>query len=240
LLSIMIKSIGQFAKINSLFFLLAGTALGGLTSLSVKEQTSRYFMAVRDSLAAKGFRVDIKPGQYGSIFAGRQCKSALVFELNSDPLTQERNTLRVECRDEKPWKLYLGLDIALHAPVVISTQPIARNQIIRAQDIVLQEQQVNKGRYSHYSDPRQVIGLTAKQSLKAGATLTPNQLKSPTLVKRGDRVIIFAKNDAVYVKMDGVALSEGRIGEQIDVRNARSERVVRGVVVDQGMISITL
>lgn len=240
MLSILIESIGQFAKINSLFFLLASTAFAGVTNLSVEEQTSNHFLEIRDRLAAKGFRVDMKTGQYGSILADRQCKSALIFELNSDPLVQQRNTVRVECRDEKPWKLYLSLDIALHAPVVVSAQPIPRNQRIREQDLVLQEQQVNKSRYPHFSDPGQLIGLTAKQSLKAGATLTPNQLKSPTLVKRGDRVIIFAKNDAVYVKMDGVALSEGQIGEQIDVRNARSERIVRGVVVDQGMVSITL
>lgn len=238
--SISLRSIGQIAKINSLFFLLVSTAVAGLSGMSVEQQIAQHFAATKNELAAKGFRVDVKPGQYGSILAGRQCTKPLLFELNSNPLEQQRNTARIECPDNKPWKIFLSVDISLHRPVVVSTQPIARNQVIRAHDVALQEQQINKHRMPYFSETGQVIGLTAKQTLKAGMTVNPKQLTSPTLVKRGDRVIIYAKNDAVYVKMDGVALSEGRIGQQIDVRNARSDRVVRGVVVDQGMVAITL
>ena len=59
-------------------------------------------------------------------------------------------------------------------------------------------------------------------------------------MRKGDQVVIRAKTNAINVFMPGEALSDGVPGEQIRVRNLRSQRIVRARVVEPGTAEVSL
>jgi flagella basal body P-ring formation protein FlgA len=53
-------------------------------------------------------------------------------------------------------------------------------------------------------------------------------------------VVIRAQTGAVNVVMPGEAMADGVPGEQIRVRNLRSQRIIKARVVEPGAVQVTL
>jgi len=95
---------------------------------------------------------------------------------------------------------------------------------------------LNRG---YFRDPAQVIGLKARRSLSPNTALTPQLLEAALLVNKGDSVIIQAQISGLSIRTQGVALEDGSLGEQIDVMNSRSQKVIRAYVISRGVVSAT-
>ena len=64
-----------------------------------------------------------------------------------------------------------------------------------------------------------------------------SQLDVPIAVERGSKVQIVARRGGVEITGVGEALSAGRIGSQVRVRNQSSGRIVHGWVTGPGRVS---
>ncbi len=62
----------------------------------------------------------------------------------------------------------------------------------------------------------------------------------PILIKRGDAVTITAEGDGLSVKMPGVAMSDGRRGEQIRIKNNNSAKIVDAQVTEPGEVAVPM
>ena len=49
-----------------------------------------------------------------------------------------------------------------------------------------------------------------------------------------------ARGSSMFVRMPGIALEEGAIGQQIKVRNARSQRTVHARVTAPGQVEVAM
>ncbi|KZY66314.1 hypothetical protein A3735_23210, partial [Oleiphilus sp. HI0061] len=162
------------------------------------------------------------------------------LKLNRPPLTQNRITIEIRCEGLKPWKLYIGSEFDLYAHTVVATGGIRRGQVISINDINLEEIVINRTHYSHYQQLSDVEGMVARRSIRPGSTIQPGHLTPPKLVKRGDNVVIVASNSAISVRMNGTAMTDGALGQQIPVQNLQSKRVVKARVSEPGLVIITL
>ena len=68
--------------------------------------------------------------------------------------------------------------------------------------------------------------------------LTSHLVKAGMMIFKGDTVMITAKKAGMEVNMPGEALSDGRKGKQIRVRNIKSERIITGKVVGPGLVEV--
>ena len=82
------------------------------------------------------------------------------------------------------------------------------------------------------------VGMELKRALPAGVAVTQETLSPPTLINRGDMIVMSAKAGAVEIRQQGIALQDGELGSQISVRNASSEVVVRAVVTGTGQVEV--
>lgn len=78
--------------------------------------------------------------------------------------------------------------------------------------------------------------LHLTRSLPADVILTWEDADYPLLVKKGDSVTIFVDMGAIQVQAPGRALADGKLGEQIKVMNTSSERIVEGIVTEEGFV----
>jgi flagella basal body P-ring formation protein FlgA len=82
-----------------------------------------------------------------------------------------------------------------------------------------------------------VVGWTVRRATATDTVLSARQLMAPIAVNKGDEVRIRSGGGPIAVSMNGTALGDGMPGEQIAVRNAQSDRVIKAWVVAPGLVS---
>ena len=134
--------------------------------------------------------------------------------------------------------LSVPVSIKIYEKVLVTTRPIARGEILTAADLTLIDADVSRLRYSYFQSAEFAIGMEAKRSLSTNATVVQEALEAPTLVKRGDAVVLSAKAGTVEIRQQGVAMQSGELGKRINVRNTNSDQIVQAVVTGLGEASV--
>ena len=89
-----------------------------------------------------------------------------------------------------------------------------------------------------FSDLKLVLGKQLKKSLPKGAILKAAYLNPDWLVYKNQRIIIEHNIGEIYVKMEGIALSNGAKGDRIKAKNVSSNKTIEGFVESAKKISI--
>jgi flagella basal body P-ring formation protein FlgA len=82
--------------------------------------------------------------------------------------------------------------------------------------------------------------MKLKRNVKADRIVTPSILVAPSIINKGDEVLIVAKNRSIRIEMKGEALRNGVHGQQIPVKNLKSKRIIKAQVLSQGMVTVPL
>jgi flagella basal body P-ring formation protein FlgA len=88
------------------------------------------------------------------------------------------------------------------------------------------------------SDATAVEGLVARRDFRDGAPLLAGFFEMPKAVERGDTVTVVAGVGAARIEAPGVALSAGRCGEVIGIRNPSSNRTFKARIVSAGQVEV--
>lgn len=148
-----------------------------------------------------------------------------------------RASALARCPGPHPWSATLPARVAVALPVVVLVRPVARGNVVSAGDVKLSVRDLGELRGQYLTDFGQAVGNEAKRSLESDVVLAPRYLKVPLTVRRGDRVSIVSSQGKVVVHASGIALEVGMQGEQINVRNSQSQRVIRVWVLGPGEVS---
>lgn len=167
------------------------------------------------------------------------CPTALAIELTG-PKSYGRINAKLSCNSTQPWSIYVPIEIALRQPVVINTEPVRKGERIQASHLQKQLMDIGKIKGHYFSDFEQIIGLEAKRPLKPGQVIHSQLLRQPLLIKRGETVVLSAEAGALSVKTSGIALSDGRLGQQIRIKNKQSKRTVNAQVTGPGTVKTRL
>ncbi len=154
------------------------------------------------------------------------------------PLKLGRNHIKVSCQSGVAWAINVPVNIKLWAKVVVTNQPISKGLSLKAEHLEYKQKNLAQLRNGYYLKKELVIGKQSKRSL-AGQTVMNSHVILPALmVRKGDHVMIEASKGNMSVKMPGEALSDGREGRQIRVRNTRSQRIIQARVVAHGQVQV--
>jgi flagellar basal body P-ring formation protein FlgA len=169
-----------------------------------------------------------------------KCNIPLEAFSQNYEMRQSISTVGVRCNDSKPWSLYVPVSIRSYKMVATLKHAVIRNSILSGDDIVLKKMDINRLSSGYFEELAQLKGKVLTQNLAKGVVLTQHHLKSPMAIKRGQTVTLIAKNAVIEVRMKGVAMTKGAIGERIKVKNEKSKRIIEGVIIDENLISVNL
>ena len=158
------------------------------------------------------------------------------ISVHGDNRLRSRILVRLDCEQNK--SLYLAVNIGVFKPVLVSAAALARRTLISADDVILKHIDIMSNHRPLLTSKAQAIGKQLKRSVPAGMLLTTGMLVEPTLVNRGDSVVIVARRGALMVRSQGTALASGGLNEQIPVRNDASGRAVKGWIRSAGEIHV--
>ncbi|MYM57911.1 flagellar basal body P-ring formation protein FlgA [Vibrio sp. OCN044] len=160
------------------------------------------------------------------------CPEPLIIE-GSDSKTLPVGTLKrsVSCQSNSAdWRINVTIKSELGLYVVVTKTGVGRKQALTANDLKLEWRTLTKEQ-DFLTQIEQASGKMTLRRIRSGQVLDSRQLKSQPLVEKGNQVIISAAKDGFMATTKGLAQEEGALGQQIEVKNISSGKVIRAVVV---------
>ena len=207
-----------------------------LESLKNIREAAKEFVASQYSNNNDYKQIEIIPGKLDPRLRLAKCDQALDTAYSSSTRRGGRLTVNIKCNGAKPWTLYVPVQVKIMQDVVVLSQSLPRNTILSQSDLRIEQRDINKLNSGYFSDLNEVIGKKLRRSVGSGLSLSPVYVESQMLIKRGQQVTLLAQTSGITVKMAGKAMANGAAGERIKVKNLSSNRVIEGLITEEGVI----
>lgn len=160
--------------------------------------------------------------------------------IPSDPsvFKSSRFTLifRVNGRVEK--NIAVRAELEAMAPIVMAAADLHRGSILSDADITIAQYDLTSLRDTVFSTHEEVIGQRLKRSLRQGMPIHSGLVEIPAMIERGDLVTIIANKGPLTISAKGIAVSDGRKNEQIQIRNTTSQKLIQCRVNSPGLVIV--
>lgn len=187
----------------------------------------------------KGQRIEFSVANIDPNLRMASCGSPLRLSKN-DARMLGRVSIKVRCEGPAPWQIYVPVNIKAFQKVVTASAPLARDQRLDASLLSLTEKEVSLLTQGFFSQIDEVSGKSLKRPVQANSVIQPHMIIEPLVIKRGDEVMILAQSGSLSVKSPGIAVTKGRIGQQIQVKNKASSRVVTARVINSKLVQVVM
>lgn len=185
-------------------------------------------------------RHQIKIGRLDPRLRLPACSIPLLASLESPAQPVGRVTLRIRCDSQAPWTIFVPAHVNLYREVAVAQRSMPRNTVVQQADVQLIERDVSSLRQGYILNLDHVVGQKLTRPVQPNQVFSANLLKAAAAVNKGDQVVISANGSSMFVRMPGVALEEGAIGQQIRVRNTRSKRIIHARVTGPGQVEVAM
>lgn len=99
-----------------------------------------------------------------------------------------------------------------------------------ATNFVYEERQLN---YLEYKE-----GQVFRKNLLAGTKLSSSHLEKKTLINKDEKVEVYLRFGNMQIRDKALALDSGDVGEEIRLRNLRTDKIIRGIIKDDKSVEI--
>jgi flagella basal body P-ring formation protein FlgA len=211
----------------------------GLEQVSqmVKESLGEQVINMATDMGLADYTYNVQLNNLDSRLVLSTCPQSLDI-VTPDALKLGRSQVKVSCKAKQGWALNVPINISLTTQVVVLNQPVSKGTLLDEQHLDYRTSNLGRLRNGYYLNKDRVIGQQSKRALKGQTVLNGHVILPALLINKGDKVMIMATKGAMSVKMPGEALSNGRKGKQIRVKNIRSSRIIRAKVVDSGLVVV--
>jgi flagellar basal body P-ring formation protein FlgA len=158
-------------------------------------------------------------------FEPRSGRFDILFELPGSAAVQ-REPLR-----------FSGLAAEAYEAVTLA-RPIARGEVLRAADLIVERRPKNEVTNDALRSPEAAIGLAVRQPLRGGQVLRRADLTKPDLVARNETVLIVLDTPGISLTVRGKSLDAGAEGDTVNVVNIQSKRNLQAVVTGPGQVKV--
>jgi len=205
-------------------------------SLDNIRQAAREYVLQR--LGATSNKYHIEAGRLDPRLKLNQCATDLEVSLPQYGIRHGSTTVSVRCAGPKPWSLFVPVVVQQFKDIVVLSRPLQRGEIIKADDLRLQQYDIFSLPSGYIENTETIIGKELSQNLPEGAVLNHRLVRSPVAIQRGQMVTLMARNNVIEVRSEGKALEKGAIGERIRVKNLKSRRIVEGIIINKQVVDV--
>jgi flagella basal body P-ring formation protein FlgA len=234
---------GNFLCIFSLFFISQiGYAQDNARVEDVVSSAKAYLQLMIDKQPSysSNKQVTIYSFPLDSRIKLKQCDKPLTFSHNQNTQLKGTTSVKTSCRGSRPWSIYTKHRISVTKSVLVVNKNLPKNHIVQDSDVVYVVKNVQILRNGYITDKALVLGQKLKRQVKEGKPIYTYQVGPVKFIKKGDKVNIAAKMGALTVITSGIALDDGQKGDQIDVENVRSSRVIRTRVISLDTVEVIM
>jgi flagella basal body P-ring formation protein FlgA len=157
----------------------------------------------------------------------------------SDPdiLDSRQVSVIIRVNDRVLENLTLAGQIQACVPVVVTAQKLQRGTVLRRNHLLLKERNLAELE-DPYVDINAALGKHVKRTVSMNQVLDRHDLANPVVIKRRQLVTMVLKKGPLQIQAKGLAVTEGRIGDQVMIRNMRSKQEVPCTVIGPGLTKV--
>ena len=211
-----------------------------LTLDSVKQQISEYLhRQMQTDILPDHSRIEF---EFLNLDRRRQlkpCDQPLAFNIRQRKLLGRVN-IKIICESNNRWSTYMPVFVHLYTPILVAANTIPKDTIIDRSNLIEIEVDLAKFQQEYIQSPELIIGKSARRTIKMQTAFRSSLLIEPKIVNKGDAVIIIAKHKKFNIKAPGKALENGKMGEQIRVKNTKSNRIIDAWIIGPGQVKVLL
>ncbi|OHE83863.1 MAG: flagella basal body P-ring formation protein FlgA [Lysobacterales bacterium RIFOXYD1_FULL_69_11] len=153
-------------------------------------------------------------------------------------LPVSRRSVQVRCADAPGWQMFVPVRVRDVREVAVLRDSVKAGQTITADDVTLQRRDMAGAQGPGFADPADLVGQVARRGFASGDALTRDDVAAGELLRRGDPVVLLSRIGGVEVRVAGRVLGQPGVGGTVSVENIASRRVVRGRVVEAGVVEV--
>lgn len=230
----------RFILFNTLLFCLiyGNSLLAASSQHSHEDIRSTAVEFVRSKIPDDITIREIKAGNIDSRIRFKQCTQTLETRATMNKTIAKSWTIGVRCHDNPPWNIYIPVKTELTRKMLVSKTTITRGEMITADKIKLEEQEITHQNQKHFSDINNIIGREARRTIRPNRVINSSMLQQAFLVRKKEPVLIYAQNQKLRISMKGTALTNGRHNEMIRVRNNSSQKIIEALVIERGIVAV--
>lgn len=147
-------------------------------------------------------------------------------------------SVNVRCEGNTPWSIFVPALIREKRLVVIAARTLAAGQQLGEEDIATQAVWVSDAATHYLEDAAFAVGKQTQRMIVAGTPLPVQGLRSARIIRRGATITLALQRGPLAVRVGGVALQDGALGDRIQARNNSSRRIVEGIVGNDGVVMV--
>ena len=151
-----------------------------------------------------------------------------------------RMTMKVSCRNPSSWQIHVPFLVTAFDHVVVANQPIAMGTKLREDDLKSELKDISLLHQGYYSSVEQISGFITKRPIHNDQIITPSIVNPARMVNRGEKVVIQAQGIGLNIRTTGIAMEDGVFGELIQVRNAKTNKLLEGRISAPGMVKVSM
>ena len=197
-------------------------------SVAALQQTAERFLL--SQIDSKGGRVSVRAAPLDPRVQLPRCSDPTEAFLQRGSQMSNRMVVGVRCSGERPWKIYLTVDVVVNEAIYVAARTLPRGHVLTEEDVAVAERDVAMLSGGYVSRLEELLGRRLKQPLIEGRVVTPRMLAADIAVRRGQSVTLTVRTEALAIRMKGKALMDGTVNQRIRVENSTSRRVVEGIV----------
>jgi len=165
----------------------------------------------------------------------KKCTTPLQANIVGDNI-KSKTSVKISCEDIENWDIYIRVKVQVLMPIIITEKSITKGEILNDNNIKLIYKPKSQVRGSIFNNITALQGARLKRNLSAQRTI---QHRDVCYVCVGDKVTIRAVKGGLAIKASGIALTDGNIGDNVKVKNSRTQRIVIGNVHSLNEVYVT-
>ena len=177
----------------------------------------------------------------GNVIAAKHLTASKESIYTSSPngVTNKNQLLaQLAKRYIKAGKLLDKNDVEGQQRVVISSQALAMGRELITQDLAMAWVPDHKLRKIEFMRKEALVGWVTKHYIASNTPLTKDMLRQAYLVTKGSQVRLQINLDTYQISSQAQALSNGNLGDTVDVKVMPSGLIKRGLVVAKGQLDL--
>ncbi|WP_243454196.1 flagellar basal body P-ring formation chaperone FlgA [Oceanisphaera pacifica] len=209
------------------------------TNLSVHENIRHYAEDyVRDLVPVQpDDKLEVNAASIDTRVQLTECVGKLTADIRGSGDIKRNTHVYLQCHETPGWDLFVPVRVRTLKPVVTARDPIARNTLLQAPDLVIKYEDEVLLRGDIFSRINELVGSRSKRDLRPGQPIRSSQL---CVVCKGDKVSILAQSGGLMLKTNGIAEEDGSFNDSIRVSNLNSGRKISARVMAAGQVKVNL
>ena len=132
----------------------------------------------------------------------------------------------------------ITIQTRVYADVLVAKEIIGYNEAITGKNSQIERKEISRYLGKTYSNFRN--DLISKRNYQAGIVIVANYVKEKSCIMKNSNIDIVFQSKAMNIKIKGIALKEGSIGDTILVRSDKYNKTYTGIVKSENEVMVRI